>query len=151
MATNYQPISVCPIAKVFEKIIYSRLNSFFIRNNVICEEQFGLWRGHSTSLAIADIYSNILDNLDRKNYTCAVFLYLKKGFDIVNHDIVAKTLQNGIRGNASDLRKSYLTNRIQYTVVDNHVASNPHQIKTGIPQGSMLGPLPFIVYITDLP
>jgi len=87
MATNYRPVSVLsPIAKVFEKIVYSRLNSFFIRNNIICEEQFGFRRGHSTSLAIVDIYSNILDNLDRKNYTCAVFLDLKKAFDAVDHD-----------------------------------------------------------------
>ena len=152
MAANYRPISVLsPIAKVFEKIIYSRLNSFFIRNNIICEEQFGFRRGHSTSLAIADIYSNILDNLDRKNCTCAVFLDLKNTYDTINHDILLqKRCKYGIRGKASDLMKSYLTNRIQYTVVDN-VVSNPRPIKIGIPEGSTLCPFLFIVYINDLP
>jgi len=83
MAINFRPIYVLsPIAKVFEKI--SGLNSFFIRNNIICEEHFGFRRGHSTSLGIADISSNIFDNLDRKNYTRAVFLDLKKAFDTLN-------------------------------------------------------------------
>ena len=118
----------------------------FINTSKNILSQFGFQQGHSTTLAVTDIYNKILHNIEQKKYTCAVFLDLKKAFDTVNHSILLNKLHKyGIRGNMHELLSDYLTNRTQFTVLHN-ITSQPNVLNTGVPQGSTLGPLLFLIY-----
>ena len=103
--TNYRPISVLTyLSKIFEKVLYGRINGYFTKNNLLSQQQYGFRNNHSTSLAITDLYENLLRNLDNKLISCAVFLDLRKAFDSVNHSILLIKLEHyGIRGNALKL------------------------------------------------
>ena len=148
---TYRPISVLPVfSKNFEKLIYTRLYKFLKKNNILCQNQYG-FRGHSASLAITDICNILLENKLKKQYTCPVFLDLKKAFDTINHSILLhKLYQYGIRGCALHLFESYLNNRTQFTTTQNAI-SHPRTISTGVPQGSTLRPLLFRLYINEYP
>lgn len=140
--TNYRPISILsPISKVYESIIYKRLTNFLNSCNILTKCQFGFRKNHSTALATAELNENMLKNLDDKVYTCGIFLDLSKAFDSVSHNIIIHKLEYyGIRGNTLKLLTNYLTNRQQYTVVQNS-SSSLLKINCGVPQGSTLGPL----------
>ena len=117
--------------------------------NIIFENQFGFRSGYSTVQAVTLITDKIQKAIENKQYSCGIFLDLSKAFDTVNHDILITKLEHyGIRGIAKDWFKSYLFNRKQYVSIRG-VNSDVEHISCGVPQGSVLGPLLFLLYIND--
>ena len=149
--TNYRPISVLPcFSKFLERIIYNRILLHLNNFNILYDNQYGFRRNHSTSLALVDLYDKISRALDRKEFVAGVFIDLSKAFDTVNHNILFDKLQHyGIRGLALDWVKSYFFQRSQFVEYNGH-RSLPEVIRCGVPQGSILGPLFFIIYVNDL-
>jgi len=147
---NYRPISLLPIlSKVFEKVFYNRLNSFCELNNVISNTQFGFRKGKSTADAINAFMEFIVQNLDSKMKTMSVFLDLSKAFDCVHHQFLLKILHDsGVRGTPLKWIESYLTNRKQIVSMSNKI-SEFQELKFGVPQGSILGPILFNIYINN--
>ena len=150
-AKNYRPISLLPIFnKIFEKILHSRITSFIDKHKILLKRQYGFQKGKSTEHALIDIQESILKALEKKEIPCCVFLDFAKAFDTVNHKILLGKLNHyGIRGNVLQLIESYLTDREQCVQV-NDTTSGYETIKHGVPQGSILGPLFFIIYINDI-
>lgn len=148
---NYRPISILPsISKVFEKAIVHRLKGFLEDFNLLSDNQFGFRNNKSTEKAIMQFTSKVYSNLERKRYVAGIFLDLSKAFDTLNHAILVDKLYNiGVRGIPLKLFESYLTNRKQ-SVYCNKKSSQLKFIDTGVPQGSILGPLLFLIYINDI-
>ena len=149
--TNYRPISlISNIAKIFERLIYNRLVNFFEKNNILANNQFGFIGKRGTNDALIKVSEFIYENIDKSKPTLATFLDFKKAFDTVNHDILIHRLRSyGVRGLALDLIISYLNDRTQSVRLKN-ISSNNSKVTIGVPQGTILGPLFFIVYINEL-
>ena len=145
---NYRPISVLPsLSKIFEKVMHIQLNDHF--KPLLYESQYGFRANHSTELAAIENIDIVIDAMEKGDLPLNIFLDLSKAFDTIDHDILLYKLFNyGIRGNSYNLCKSYLSNRHQYVQL-NEVKSKMSLIKTGVPQGSILGPLFFLIYIND--
>ena len=150
--SNYRPISILPtISKIFEKLLHKRIYNFLEDNNIIYDYQFGFRQGHSTIHAVQTAISSVITSLNSSYHTMGIFIDFSKAFDTIQHSILLKKLDHyGIRGTAYDLIKDYLTNRKQYTFWDNSFSSTLMDITTGVPQGSVLGPLFFILYVNDI-
>ena len=147
---NYRPISLLSVfSKIYEKLIYTRIYSYLDRNKLIYSKQFGFRSKYSTNHAIISLTEHIRNLLDNKHYVCGVFVDLEKAFDTVHHDLLCDKLEfYGLRGNINNLIKSYLTNRKQYVSIDGF-DSTIKNVTCGVPQGSSLGPLLFLIYIND--
>ena len=149
---NYRPISVLPVfSKILERIMYNRLYTFFNDNNLFFVKQFGFQKNTSTEHAILQLINDISKAFAKKEFTLGVFIDLSKAFDTVNHDILLKKLDfYGIRGNTQKWLRSYLGNRKQYISFNKHGFTDLCNIICGVPQGSILGPLLFLIYVNDL-
>ena len=149
--SNYRPVSVLPVlSQIFEKVIRSRLASFFDKNKVILAGQYGFRSGHSTAMAVLDMVEKVKDAWEQGNVAIGVLIDLKKAFDTVDHSILLAKLEHyGIRGTAYKLMDSYLTNRTQYVQYDGY-ESERGPLSCGVPQGSVLGPLFFLIYVNDM-
>ena len=149
---NYRPISLLPVlSKILEKIVYNRLCSFLLQSNFFYDLQFGFLKNHSTSHAAAVMVENITKSFKDKEYTLGVFLDLSKAFDTIDHSILLAKLNHfGVRGVANEWFRSYLNGRLMQTEVNGKI-SNSKPIEVGVQQGSILGPLLFLIYINDFP
>lgn len=148
---NYRPISVLPVfSKGLEKIIFSRLTNFLNKNETLTDSQFGFRKGRSTETALLAMKERIAQSIDSGLFSLGIFIDFSKAFDRLSHDILINKLSfYGIRGSPLSLMTSYLKNRTQCVCIDSQNSSSL-PVLNGVPQGSVLGPLLFNVYVNDI-
>ena len=149
---NYRPISVLPTtARVFERLLYNQMYTYLADNKLLGQQQFGFRSIHSTALALGKSINQWLMNVNSGELTSVVFLDIKKAFDTIDHGVLLQKLAYyGIKDNSLKLIESYLKDRLQCCSVNGELSSI-EGIVCGVPQGSILGPLLFILYMNDLP
>ena len=147
---NYRPISILPtLSKVFERIILKQMTEYFIENDLLFHGQYGFREKHSTELAAIELVDRISTAMDSGSIPFNIYIDLSKAFDCLNHSILLSKLNHyGVRGSALNLIRSYLQNRKQF-VRNNDMESPLADLTTGIPQGSILGPFLFLIFMND--
>ena len=148
---NYRPVSVLPVlSQIFERVLQTRLIEFLENKKTLVPGQYGFRAGHSTAMAVLDMVERIRTAWNEGHSALGVFIDLKKAFDTVDHSLLLAKLEHyGVRGKALELITSYLEGRMQY-VVYGGCESARGEISCGVPQGSVLGPLFFLLYVNDM-
>ncbi len=151
LLVNYRPISLLPvISKILEKIVHKRVYSFLVKKLLLFDSQFGFRYNHSTSDAVLEFIGRVIKGFEKNENTMAVFIDLSKAFDSIQHSTLLCKLKNfGIRGRAYKWFESYLSNRKMYVKYKGNKSELKH-MEYGVPQGSVLGPLLFLILTNDL-
>jgi hypothetical protein len=159
---NYRPISIIPVfAKLLERLMYNKIISFLYKKKIFTEAQNGFRKGKCIETAVHSFIEIIQEALDKRVHTIGIFFDITKAYDVLNHKLLLEKLSScGIRCSTNSWFRSYLTNRRQFIEINqcdcssvkvNRYRSSSTEIKQGLPQGSVLSPLLFLLYINDLP
>ena len=153
LLNNYRPISLLPaFSKIFENVVFNRMINYMDSQNLFYKHQYGFRAKHTTTHPILHLLNNCaeVNNKQPKEFTLSIFCDLSKAFDVINHDILIKKLEYyGFRGVILGWLKNYLSDRFQYVEIENE-KSTQCPISCGVPQGSILGPLLYLIYVNDI-